>query len=87
MNGEPLLFAIYMLQENVHRQDYMELIAGIQLLIGSFSLSHRACVDAVEHLNDVDFCLDVPDWDSEGTVHNEEMVLITQSKRVTTNYV
>ena len=60
-------------------------------LLEALVFSHRACVDAVEHLNDVDFCLDVPDWDSEGTVHNEEMVLITQSKKelqqIMSNYV
>ncbi|HNY62160.1 MAG TPA: L-aspartate oxidase [Bacteroidales bacterium] len=60
-------------------------------LLEALVFSHRACVNAVEHLNDVDFCLDVPDWDSEGTVHNEEMVLITQSKKelqqIMSNYV
>lgn len=60
-------------------------------LLEALVFSHRACLDAVEKLNSIDFRHDVPEWDDEGTVLNEEMVLITQSKKelqmIMSNYV
>ena len=50
-------------------------------LLEAVVFSHRACVKAVEMLPTLDFCREVPDWDSEGTVLNEEMVLITQERK------
>lgn len=50
-------------------------------LLEALVFSHRACIKAVEQLPNISFCQDVPDWDSEGTVLNEEMVLITQSRK------
>lgn len=50
-------------------------------LLEALVFSHRACVKAVEQLPNISFCQDVPDWNSEGTVLNEEMVLITQSRK------
>lgn len=36
---------------------------------------------ALKHLGEYDFREDVPQWNDEGTVHPEEMVLITQSEK------
>ncbi|MDL2296815.1 L-aspartate oxidase [Bacteroidales bacterium OttesenSCG-928-B11] len=60
-------------------------------LLEALVFSHRACVKAVETLEKIDYCEAVPEWDSEGTVSNEEMVLITSSKKevqtIMSNYV
>ena len=50
-------------------------------LLEALVFSHRACLNAVEAIKSIDFCDEVPDWDTEGTVLNEEMVLITQSMK------
>lgn len=50
-------------------------------LLEAVVFSHRACVKAVEMLPSLEICREVPDWDSEGTVLNEEMVLITQERK------
>jgi L-aspartate oxidase len=41
--------------------------------------AHRASVHALASIANVGFEESVPDWDYEGTTHNEEMILITQS--------
>lgn len=41
--------------------------------------AHRASVHALASIENVGFEESVPDWDYEGTTHNEEMILITQS--------
>lgn len=60
-------------------------------LLEALVFSHRACINAVEHLNKITFLDDVPEWDTAGTVLNEEMVLITSTKRelqsLMSNYV
>lgn len=60
-------------------------------LLEALVFSHRACLHAVEEVKKIDFCDNVPEWDSEGTVLNEEMVLITQTKKelqtIMSNYV
>jgi L-aspartate oxidase len=60
-------------------------------LLESLVYSHRSCNHAVSRLKDIQFCNDIPDWNAEGTVMNEEMVLITQTMRelqsIMTNYV
>ncbi len=43
--------------------------------------SHRAALQAVEEVKNIGFMDTVPDWDAEGRVLNEEMILITQSKK------
>ena len=50
-------------------------------LLEALVFSHRACLQAVEDFKHIDWCDAVPEWDTEGTVLNEEMVLITQSKK------
>ncbi len=48
-------------------------------LLESAVFSHRAAIDSVEKVDKIEFYEEIPDWDSEGTVLNEEMILITQS--------
>ncbi len=43
--------------------------------------SHRAAMDALHRVKSVAFQENVPDWDTTGLVLNEEMILITQSKK------
>jgi len=50
-------------------------------LLESLVFSHRSCLKAIENVEDLTFCDNVPEWNTEGTVLNEEMVLITQSKK------
>ena len=60
-------------------------------LLESLVYSHRAYLDSVKRIKTVDFCDKVPNWDAEGMVLNEELSLITQSRRelqqIMTNYV
>ncbi|MBU1013468.1 MAG: L-aspartate oxidase [Bacteroidetes bacterium] len=60
-------------------------------LLEAAVFSHRASVDAIKVFKNINFCNEVPDWDSSGTVLNEELVLITQTYRelqlIMTNYV
>lgn len=43
--------------------------------------SHRAAMDSVQKIKDIGFQENIPEWDAEGRVLNEEMILITQSKK------
>lgn len=60
-------------------------------LLESAVFSHRAALHAKEDVDKVDFFEDIPDWNAEGKVMNEEMVLITQTTKelqsLMTNYV
>lgn len=60
-------------------------------LLESLVYSHRACEKAKDTLNQINYCNEIPDWNAEGTVLNEEMVLITQTMKelqaIMTNYV
>jgi L-aspartate oxidase len=48
-------------------------------LLESVVFSHRAGVHAIKEVASTRFRDDIPDWDAEGMVLNEEMILITQS--------
>ncbi|HEY9113686.1 MAG TPA: L-aspartate oxidase [Bacteroidales bacterium] len=60
-------------------------------LLESAVFSHRAALDAIRIFKNIDFQKNVPDWNAEGMVMNEEMILITQSKKelqaIMSNYV
>ncbi|MCD4697749.1 MAG: FAD-binding protein, partial [Bacteroidales bacterium] len=60
-------------------------------LLESAVFSHRAALNAIQTIDETNFCEDIPDWDAEGKVLNEEMVLITQTTKelqaLMTNYV
>ena len=50
-------------------------------LLEAVVYAHNAAMSAIEQVKNIDFCHQVPDWNAEGMVLNEEMVLITQTKR------
>jgi L-aspartate oxidase len=60
-------------------------------LLEALVFAHRASRDSVSKIATVSLSNDIPDWDAEGTVLNEEMVLITQTLKelqfIMTNYV
>jgi len=60
-------------------------------LLEALVFSHRASLDSIEKINTIHFQNNIPPWDAEGTVLNEEMVLITQTLRelqgIMANYV
>ncbi len=60
-------------------------------LLESAVFSHRAALDSVKKVNDIPVREEVPDWNAEGMILNEEMVLITQSLKevqsIMTSYV
>jgi L-aspartate oxidase len=60
-------------------------------LLEAAVFSHRAAVHAGQHFKEVSLRTDIPDWNDEGLVLNEEMILIAQSKKevqsIMSNYV
>jgi L-aspartate oxidase len=60
-------------------------------LLESAVFSHRAALDSINKLPSIAVNTDVPDWNAEGMILNEEMVLITQSLKevqsIMTSYV
>lgn len=48
-------------------------------LLESLVFSHRASLHSSEIFREINHMNEIPDWDAEGMVLNEEMVLITQS--------
>lgn len=54
-------------------------------LIEAVVYADNAARHAIEKIKEYDWRDDVPDWDDEGTVHPEEMVLITQSEKEVNN--
>lgn len=60
-------------------------------LLEAAVFSHRAAIHAAQVFKNIHFQNSVPDWNAEGMVLNEEMILITQSKKelqaIMSNYV
>ena len=60
-------------------------------LLEALVFSHRAAADSLKAAKNINICNEVPDWNSDGTVLNEEMVLITHSLKelqtIMSNYV
>ncbi len=50
-------------------------------LLESLVFSHRASVEAINQSQNITLCHEIPDWNAEGMVLNEEMILITQSMK------
>ena len=48
-------------------------------LLESVVFSHRAALQSIREIENATFRDDIPDWNDEGVIHNEEMILITQS--------
>ena len=60
-------------------------------LLESVVFSHRAAMDAISNIDCTAFVENIPEWNAEGTVLNEEMILITQTtkelREIMSNYV
>jgi L-aspartate oxidase len=60
-------------------------------LLEAVVYAHNAAMAAIEKVPSIGYCQAVPDWNAEGMVLNEEMVLITQTKKelqeIMSNYV
>ena len=60
-------------------------------LLEAVVYAHNAAMSAIEVAPSIHICHNVPDWNAEGMVLNEEMVLITQTKKelqeIMSNYV
>ncbi len=60
-------------------------------LLEALVFAHRASEDSILKINSVTINNEIPDWNAEGTVLNEEMVLITQTLKelqfIMSNYV
>jgi L-aspartate oxidase len=60
-------------------------------LLEAMVFSHRAYLDAVKVIGNIQFKRGIPDWNAEGTVNPEEMVLITftrlEVQNIMSNYV
>lgn len=60
-------------------------------LLEAVVYAHNSAMEAIERAKTVSICEQVPDWNSEGMVFNEEMVLITQTRKelqeIMSNYV
>ena len=50
-------------------------------LLESLVFSHRAALHSLQAVDNIKFCEDIPDWNAEGMVLTEEMILITQTIR------
>jgi L-aspartate oxidase len=48
-------------------------------LLESLVFSHRSSVQSISQVKNITHCHAVPDWNAEGMVLNEEMILVTQS--------
>ena len=60
-------------------------------LLEAIVYAHNAAMDAIAKIKDISICHEVPEWDDEGLILNEEMVLITQTRKelqeLMSNYV
>lgn len=60
-------------------------------LLEALVFAHISAEHSISNINESFFKNGIPDWDVEGTINNEEMILITQSlkevKQIMTNYV
>ncbi|MBQ0016001.1 MAG: L-aspartate oxidase [Bacteroidales bacterium] len=60
-------------------------------LLEAVVYAHNAAQSACKRIADIEYRTDVPDWNADGMVLNEEMVLITQTKKelqeIMSNYV
>ena len=60
-------------------------------LLEAIVYAPNAAMDAIRKIKDISICHEVPDWNAEGLVFNEEMVLVTQTRKelqeLMSNYV
>ena len=48
-------------------------------LLEAVVFSHNAAEDSIKNVQNIEWKNEIPDWNAEGTVMNEEMILITQT--------
>jgi len=91
MNGRSTIDRLYALGESSSTGLHGANRLASNSLMEAVVYAHRASVDAIGRFSDIALEEKIPDWDYEGTSHNEEMVLITQSYRevqsIMSNYV
>ncbi len=91
MNGESSIHNLYAIGEcsstGLHGANRL----ASNSLIEAVVYADRAAKHAIAKFKEIEINNKVPDWDYEGTTHNEEMVLITQSykemQQIMSNYV
>lgn len=91
MNGESSIHRLYAIGEcsstGLHGANRL---ASNSLLEG-IVYAEKASKHTLQIFNSIEFTDNIPDWDYEGTTHNEEMVLITQNykemQQIMSNYV
>jgi L-aspartate oxidase len=91
MNGESSIKHLYAIGEcsstGLHGANRL----ASNSLIEAAVYAHKASEHAVEAAQEIELNTGIPEWDYEGTKHNEEMVLITQSykemQQIMSNYV
>ncbi|HNS30030.1 MAG TPA: L-aspartate oxidase [Tenuifilaceae bacterium] len=91
MNGESTINRLYAVGEcsstGLHGANRL----ASNSLIEAVVYAHRAAKHIVPKLNGIEINHHVPEWNYEGTTHNEEMILITQSykemQEIMSNYV
>lgn len=80
-NGESSIKRLYAVGEcsctGLHGGNRLASNSLIEAVVYADAASHHA----MEHIGEYDWRNDVPEWNDEGTVHPEEMVLITQSEK------
>lgn len=91
MNGESTIRRLYAIGEcsstGLHGANRL----ASNSLIEAVVFADRAAKHSIRMAKDIAFNESIPDWNYEGTTHNEEMILITQSykemQQIMSNYV
>jgi L-aspartate oxidase len=91
MNGESTIRRLYAIGEcsstGLHGANRL----ASNSLIEAVVYADRAAKHSIRMAQDITFNESIPDWNYEGTTHNEEMILITQSykemQQIMSNYV
>lgn len=91
MSGESSIHNLFAAGENSRTGLHGGNRLASNSLLEAVVYAHNAAMASIERIRSVDICTSVPDWDSNGMVLNEEMVLITQTKKelqeIMSNYV
>lgn len=91
MSGESSIHNLFAAGENSRTGLHGGNRLASNSLLEAVVYAHNAAMASIERIRNVDICTSVPDWDSNGMVLNEEMVLITQTKKelqeIMSNYV
>lgn len=91
MNGESSIKHLYAIGECASTGLHGANRLASNSLIEAAVYAHKASIHAIQNAKAIEFNQNIPEWDYEGTKHNEEMVLITQSykemQQIMSNYV